>query len=86
MVIWSVLSRFCFELEAKDIDTGAVWSQCEVGQGGLRKACRNSLQFEVLSDFTFFTFSAFTLDSCNLESFQSLLPFRLCPKSTMSLQ
>ena len=53
MVISSVLSRFCFELEAKAIDTGAVWSQCEVGQGGLRKACRNSLQFEVLSDFTF---------------------------------
>lgn len=52
MVIWSVLSRFCFELEAKAIDTGAVWSRCEVGQGGLRKAhCRNSLrplQFEVM--------------------------------------
>ena len=50
MVIWSVLSRFCFE-EAID---RAVWSRCEVGQGGLRKAhCRNSLQFEFMSDFTF---------------------------------
>ena len=64
------------------------WSCLEPMRGRPGRPTQGPLQ-KLVAPFAVWShvrFHVFTFSGAHLESFQSLLPFRLCPKSTMSLQ